>query len=204
VSVPGPPFPFDAIEEPVLAGSPLYRIHTDRFGAAEFNPGLGAATRFAFFGDPVVPILYAGDTEDTAFCEAILRETAVGGYLPEAGYRGRRCSRISPRRDLRLASLVGFGPRALGVEAELVCATDANDYPLTVRWAEAAHEAGFDGLAYPSRFASGRRATVYFGDRVSGSDFEVDSGYSWFFDEEAGFAKMGRICASVDVTLLSI
>ena len=203
VAPPVPPHPFGALDEIVSDGSPLYRIHSFRFRAAQFNPGIGSPTRFAFFGTPVIPTLYAGDTEDAAFCETILHDVPLrGGIIYPAQYAGRQCSRLIVRRDLRLASLVGLGPRSLGVRAADVCGTDAKHYGDTVRWAEAAHGAGFDGIAYPSKQASGRRATVYFGDRVSESDFEPDVSYRWYMDDTDGFSKMYDLCSRIQVRVL--
>jgi hypothetical protein len=204
VTVPSPPSPFTAISERVPAGSVLFRVHSDRFRADESNPGVGAATRFAFFGDPLVPILYVGDTEDVAVSETILHDVPVsGGVVTESEIRGRRCSRLTVSRELDLASLVGYGPRALGLpSAADVCATDAAEYTSTVAWAEAAHAAGFDGLAYPSRQAAGRRALVLFGDRVGGSDLAIDPAYRWFFDDADGFDRLYSTCRAVGVTVL--
>ncbi|KZC96350.1 hypothetical protein AWH51_03525 [Clavibacter tessellarius] len=205
MSVPAPPTPFTAIPEVVAAGSRIHRIHSDRFGPAEFNPGAGAPTRFAFFGDPVVPVLYAGDTEDVAICETILHDVPLsGGVVGGRDLAGRRCSRLIATRDLRLASLVGGGPRALRVRAASVCATDAADYPQTVAWAEASHAAGFDGLAYPSRQAAGRRAMVLFGDRVGTRDLEPDPAYRWWFDDADGFARLYEMCRPLGVTVLRL
>ena len=52
-----------------------------------------------------------------------------------------------PTRDLRLASFTGDGLRVLQTEAKHVTATMASQYGRTVRWAEAAHAARFDGVS---------------------------------------------------------
>ncbi|UUK64701.1 RES family NAD+ phosphorylase [Clavibacter sepedonicus] len=201
--MPTAPSPFTSIDEIVPAGMGIHRIHSARFGPAEFNPGIGGPTRFAFFGEPVIPVLYAGDTEDVAVCETILHDVPLsGGVVGGREVVGRRCSRLIAIRDLRLASLVGGGPRALRVRADSVCATDAADYPQTVAWAAAAHAAGFEGLAYPSRQAAGRRAMVLFGDRVSPADLEPDPAYRWWFDDVDGFAKLYEMCRPLGVTVL--
>ena len=61
--------PFDPVIDTLSAGELLYRVLSATREAAEFNPGLGAPTRFGFFGDPVVPIMYAAQTEDAAIAE---------------------------------------------------------------------------------------------------------------------------------------
>ena len=75
-----------------------------------------------------------------------------------------------------------------------MCATDAAEYGETVLWTEAAYDADFEGLIYPSSKAGGRAAMVFFGDRIDESDFEVDGSYWWSFDEVAGFNRMVEVC----------
>lgn len=198
-----PPVDFNAIVQVLPVGQVLYRTHSSVRDGNEFNPGFGARTRFAFFGTPIVPVLYTAATEDTALCESILHAVPrLGGSISDADYAGKMCSRLIVRRELRLASLVGLGERALNIRAEEVCGTDAAFYPETVQWAEAAHAAGFDGLAYPSSKAIGREAHVLFGDRVSPSDLEVDAGYLWSFDDPDGEDKLRALCRSINVTVL--
>ena len=78
--VPGKPF---EPEEYVLeADMTLFRVFnaggsTPR-KVTNFNPGKGGATRFAFFGDPAVPVLYAAETEEAAVCESILHDVPPG------------------------------------------------------------------------------------------------------------------------------
>jgi hypothetical protein len=55
-------------------GHRLYRVFTNTRPPTEFNPGIGAATRFGFFGKPVVPIMYAADTEEAAVAESLLQQ----------------------------------------------------------------------------------------------------------------------------------
>ncbi|WP_179577397.1 RES domain-containing protein [Leifsonia psychrotolerans] len=55
-------------------GHELYRVHSRQRAGNAFNPGSGKPTRFAFFGDPTVPVLYAADTEAAAVCESLLHD----------------------------------------------------------------------------------------------------------------------------------
>ncbi|PRY69064.1 RES domain-containing protein [Glaciihabitans tibetensis] len=200
MSVPIPPTPFTAKERILAAGELLYRTHSIRFAAHEFNPGQGSRTRFAFFGDPIVPVLYTAAFEDAALCETILHDVPKsGGAIAPSKYGGRVCSRLVVQREIRLASLMGLGERALGIDAGAVCSTGARDYPQTVVWAEAAHLAGFDGLAYPSSKASGREAYVLFGDRVPGGSLAVDSTYQWSFDTVDGLRRLIVLGRSINV-----
>lgn len=200
MTVPVPPNPFTSLTLTIPLGTALYRVHSNRLRAVEFNPGYGDPSRFAFFGDPVVPVLYTALHEDAALAETVLHAVPkTGGAVSPADYKGRVCSRITVLREIRLASLVGVGDRALKVDAADICSTPEADYPDTVAWAAAAHAAGFDGLAYPSSKASAREAHVLFGDRVSETDFETDLTYGHIFDDYEGLAWLIKICDSIFV-----
>lgn len=162
----------------------MYRLFTNSPGrhAATFNPGLGAPTRFAFFGDPVVPVLYAGESEIAAISETLLHDIpAGGGALLPGDYANKVMGRLIARRPLRLASFMGTGFRTMGTSAEDVTRTPASRYAETVLWAQAAHAAGFEGVAWMSRQCDTEKAYVFFGDRVLTDDFVVDPTYGRAF-----------------------
>lgn len=172
--VPDPPSPFEPQEVILPEGHSLFRVHNRAHRPAQFNPGFGSRTRFAFFGDPPVPILYAADTEEAAIAESLLHDIQpAGGDLRREKYENRDLSLIVTTRELRLASFLGLGLRQLGVEATNLTATRPTAYRRTVKWAEAAHRADFDGVAYMSRLHNEVRAYAFFGDRVSEEDFGV-------------------------------
>ena len=77
-----PPVPFDPATATVAAGHLLYRVLSATRTATDFNPGFGSPTRFGFFGTPVVPILYAADTEDAAIAETMLHDVPIEGRHP--------------------------------------------------------------------------------------------------------------------------
>ena len=108
----------------------MYRVFTNTRAATAFNPGIGRPTRFGFFGRPVVPIMYAADTEDAAIAETLLHDIPVeGGNLLWDNYSDKALALLEVTRDLRLAVL----------------------YSTTVKWAEAAHGCGVDGMVWMSR-----------------------------------------------------
>lgn len=172
---PDPPNPFLPAEHQVIMGQALYRVHNRKFRGAEFNPGYGARTRFAPFGDPVVPILYAAEKPIAAIAEGLLHDIpAVGGELLPDAYEPRNLTPIIVGREgLKIASFIGADLRRIQVEAADLTGTRPTQYRRTVRWAEAAHAAGFAGVAYMSRMSNDSVAYAFFGDRVEEPDFTV-------------------------------
>ncbi|MGN5240282.1 RES family NAD+ phosphorylase [Rhodococcus sp. SJ-3] len=197
-----PPRPFDADTDPLTTGQRLYRVHSNTRTVGEFNPRYGSRTRFAFFGGPVVPVLYAADTEEAALAESLLHDIPVGGgILPYAAYADKVMGKIEVTRDLQLASLRGLGLRRLGVEARHVTDTDASEYPRTVLWAKAAHEAGFDGLAWASRKCNDTRAVVLFGDRCRNA-LRQDSSFGRIFQSGPGLDWLIETCGPLHIDVL--
>lgn len=197
-----PPDPFDAAEDRLAAGALLYRVHSNVRRATEFNPGVGSRTRFAFFGDPIVPVLYAAETEQAAIAETPLHDVPpTGGILPYAVYSDTVMSRIVVGRTLRLASLRGLGLRRLGAEARDVTDTDASDYVRTVKWAEAAHRAAFDGLSWTARKCNDARAVVLFGDRC-GDAVDQDEAFARIFQTGPGLDWLISTCGPLRVDVL--
>jgi hypothetical protein len=122
--VPSPP------DEPALdvytwvTGRPLLRVADDQFGATEFNPCQGEATRFAplVVGGECVPTLYAAETIDAVLMESVFHDVVAERadedppevYL--ADLRAVRRSTIAPMRDLRLGRLDDDALDALGLQ----------------------------------------------------------------------------------------
>lgn len=200
VTTPDPPRPFDPEDVELRAGHGVLRVHHKDRRGDEFNPGYGSPTRFAFFGDPSVPALYAADTTDAAIAETLLHDVPlVGGQITPSVYEDRRMSMLRTTRVLRMASLMGLGLRRLGVTADQVTTTAASQYDRTVDWAHAAHEAGFDGIAYMSRQCNSDRAYVFFGDRT-GDAFDVDPTFRWnFADPVRGRPDLITLCNALGV-----
>lgn len=198
----GPPDPFDPLDEPLPAGQRLYRVHSNTRTVTAFNPGVGSRTRFAFFGDPVVPVLYAADTEEAALAESLLHDIpAAGGSLPYGRYADTVMGMLAVTRELHLASLRGLGLRRLMIDARDVTDTDASEYPRTVRWAQAAHAAGFDGLAWTSRKCNDARAVVLFGDRC-GDAVTQDVTFGRLFQSGPGLDWLIATCDPLHIDVL--
>lgn len=202
-AVPPPPEPFSADTETLERGSKLYRVHANRFTVDQFNPGHGAPTRFAFFGTPPVPVLYAAGTEAAALAESLLHDVPVtGGLLAHRLYLDKVMGRIDVTRHLHLASLRGLGLRKLGVQASDVTDTDADQYEYTVEWAAAAHAAGFDGVAWTSTRCNDSRAVVLFGDRCADA-VRQDTRFARIFSTTDGLDWLATTCLPLKVRVLA-
>ncbi|MHB1502140.1 MAG: RES domain-containing protein [Candidatus Dormibacteria bacterium] len=141
----------------------------------QLQPGPRPLTRFAFFGDPVVPVLYGAEGEEAAVAETLVHDQpAVGGRLVPVRYRGRVVSGVVPRRERRLAQLHGGGRHRLGARSANPTDTSAAHYIRTVRWADAIREdTDLDGIVWMSRQWNNQRAVVLFGDRVGSRELSV-------------------------------
>lgn len=165
VSVPQPPEPFHPEVEILEAGTLLLRVGSATRSIAAFNPGHGSPSRFAFFGEPPVPVLYAAQTERAAVAETLLHDVPLtGGTLSWDAYARVVMGRLRLVRPLRSASLRGLGLHRLGVEAREVTDTPPATYERTVAWAAAAHAHGLDGVVWTARLCNASRAVALFGD----------------------------------------
>lgn len=181
--VPAPPYPFDATEELLPAGTRLFRVHPLRVMEVDvhlvptgrsrpddgtaFNPGFGR-TRFAFFGEPKVPVWYAASGPEGAVFESLLHDKVPGGSVPRAEWGERMLSVVETARDLRLAKLHSDGLRKYNLTAAQLTDTPPTTYADTVHWGRAAWLAGFDGCSWVSRQYNSQLGYVFF--RFTGPD----------------------------------
>ncbi len=112
------------------------------------------------------------------------------------------CAALSPTRDLRLASLMGDGLRKLDSEAQFVTGTTASRYGQTVRWAEAAHAAGFDGLVWMSNRRNTDRSFIFFGDRVSPGHLLALPGHGRIFAAGPDFDWLADYLGRLQIDIL--
>lgn len=169
VNVPAPPEPFDPVSETIPAGTVLYRVHEPTLPSGErndgtlFNPGFGRPSRFAFFGDPPVPVLYAADTPEAAVHETILHDAEPRSFIPRATWARKVLTPIRTTTEIRVAAFHSDGLRRFGLFPADLTDTDVTAYPHTVAWAQAAHRAGFAGVSYMPRHYNARRDYCLFG-----------------------------------------
>jgi hypothetical protein len=192
--VKGPPTPFKPATDTLPAGHLLYRVFTASRKPTEFNPGVGAPTRFGFFGKPVVAIMYPADTEEAAVAETLLHDIPVdGGVLPYDQYSRKALALLKVTHDLRLA-----------VIPEDVTSGPASTYPTTVHWAEAAHGIGLDGMVWMSRLCNNTKAYVFFGDKCGGTNlaFAQDPSHARIFASPADQKWLIDHCAPLHIDVL--
>lgn len=163
-------------------GKTLVRVHHRDFAAASCNPGFGRGRfhPFAAAGGGAVATLYASDTVDGALSETVFRAVPLSGparRITAASFAPLLLSRITPRRDLRLAALYGHGLGRLGLARRDLIDSEAAHYAQTVAWAAALHAAplGLDGLEWVSRQHDSSRALMLFCDRLAPEDLEPTS-----------------------------
>ena len=201
---PVPPTPFRPQTATLDIGTPLYRVFTateDRT-ATTFNPGFGAPTRFAFFGDPVVPVLYAAATEGAAVAKTLLHDIpASGGILPYDAYARTVMARLEITRPVRVGILHGLGLRQLKVTAAEITSSGADSYAETVKWAQAAHDVELDGLVWMPRLCNDAKAYVFFGDRSDGA-FAQDATFGRLFATGTDQLWLIDLCAPLHVDVL--
>jgi hypothetical protein len=104
-------------------------------------------------------------------------------------------------RELRLVVLHGMKLRQLGAGPEDVTSSPASTYSSTVRWAEAAHGTGVDGMVWMSRLCNNAKAYVFFGDRCA-SAFAQDMSHARIFASPADQTWLIDFCAPLHVDVL--
>lgn len=160
-------------------GEPIVRCHDGRYGATEFNPGLGAGRFHPFLaGGRYVPTIYGSSDLEGALSETLFHDVPVETGLraiDRSVLRPLLISVIAARRPLRFAQLHSAGLGRLGLRRAELIDSEASAYSATALWARALHACAerFDGLVWISRQNDTSRAIVLFGDRVERPDLEM-------------------------------
>jgi len=110
-------------------------------------------------------------------------------------------ARLQVARPVRVGILHGLGLRQLKVTAADLTASGAETYPETVKWAQAAHDAEFDGLVWMSRLCNDAKAYVFFADRCDDA-FIQDSTFGRLFATGADQLWLIDLCAPLHVDVL--
>jgi hypothetical protein len=164
----------------------IYRIHAKVFRPHEFNGSGGGNARFSPLVNAkgkIISTLYGGNTFNCAAMETVfhdLPERNIDHYILDFNdLEPLVISRIYPKRELRLLSLMARHLIRLKLKKTEVIETPVTDYPQTrafaLQWYTSYPD--IDGLYWTSRQHDEAQACMLFGDRVEGTDFtvEVDS-----------------------------
>lgn len=165
------------------AGSILWRLHSDRFESAEFNPVVPkrfAGGRFDAT-DGTYSYLYAGSDTVAAVAETLLRDRPARGayFIPRKRLEDKRLSKLEVTRALSVVRLHGAGLTAIRQTADLT-SSGPEQYVKTRAWAVALRfdAASAGGFEWRPRHDNDRLAYVFFGDRCTTSDFLEKESYS--------------------------
>lgn len=206
MAVPAPPSKLSPRLTVWAAGVPFVRVHRLAFKPAQFNPGgAGVQGRFHFFTDPsgvVVPILYGADSADGAIAETVFRDIRSGGVMLVGRLAGLAIAQLTPRRDLQLIELHGYGLKRLGLHPNELTSTDPTEYAQTLAWAKSFHGAvpDADGLVWMSHQFNTSRALMLFGDRVDEADLSAGSPLPLMFG--TGLEAVERSANEAGITVL--
>ena len=157
------------------AGSELSRVHHADYAGKSFNPVasevLFGGGRFDSTAADPYDYLYAGETDDAAVAEALLRDIDANDrgarFLPKKYWGGRALSRCTLAHDVTLVELrTGKNLGQVGQDTWLTTC-EPDDYPQTRAWAHwlRAQAPGVQGIAWKSKREPAADAFVFFGDR---------------------------------------
>ena len=179
--------PLRPLKEPeyktLRKGKILHRIHHEKYGFDQFNPGEGGPTRFTPFYDSSgkpVPSLYASST-----LRATIHETIFHDFLPSneeqtipiRSIHKRIHSKFQTKRALRLVELRNPFVKKWGISQVDLIGSRPTLYDETARWAQAIYEdfPEAEGLIWTSAQRDPDDAILFFGGRVKAADFEWKS-----------------------------
>ncbi|MCY1669542.1 RES family NAD+ phosphorylase [Novosphingobium sp. SL115] len=152
----------------------IHRIHPERFGATQFNPGPDGNARFSPIQDNTgnsIATIYGGSTFNCVAMETVFHDVPHSPALKSVAKRklkGHLHSQVSPTTDLVLAELTTIPLRKLGIKRGELIDSEKDVYPQTRVWAEAirAQCADVHGLLWVSRQDDTAKAIVLFEDRL--------------------------------------
>lgn len=168
------------------AGARLFRVHSIRRSASQFNDfNAGAPTtpsRFSPFfpagGTAMVPVLYAADDLGGALWETVFHDVPARGSrkrVARSRLQDRIVSTVETTRELTLVDLTTTGLSRLGVDRTELIESGPRAYGQTALWARALHGCSAlpDGLLWVSRAQDTSICVALFGDRVRAEDVQV-------------------------------
>jgi hypothetical protein len=185
------------------AGTIVWRVHSDCFEPAQFNPTIPTPFSGGRFDstDGSYAYLYAGSDTIAPVAETLLRDRPPSGafLVPRERVQGKLLSRLRLIRELLVVVLHGAGLSAIRQTAELT-SSGAGDYASCRAWARALRvDAPLAcGFEWRPRHDNDRLAYVFFGDCCSSSDFVSERSYA--LTQGAGVGLLKRALARHSAT----
>lgn len=160
-------------------GKRIERIHSSRFGATDFNPGLGRS-RFSPIKDSKgknISTLYGGENLAVAMTETVLHDlpTPCEGAPVELSALDKLArSQIASGEDLQLVDLNPRFMKKHGITQAELLGSSADNYTETHQWAEKVHADNPEahGMQWASK-QHGDKAVMLFGDRINAKKLKV-------------------------------
>lgn len=165
----------------LTSGTIIHRIHLTAYPATSFNPCAGQPTRFAPIHDTsgvCVTSSYAGSSFDAAIYETIFHDVPAKApfkTVPRQDVLIRSHAELEVVRQLRLVQLRNPDLLRWKIRRRQLIGSSAKYYPQTALWAEAIHHQfpRAEGLIWTSNQCDPDDAFIFFGDRVSPTDFNL-------------------------------
>ncbi len=162
------------------AGATIHRIHPDKYGADQLNPGPFGNARFSPISDASdtsISTIYGGTTFECVAMETVFHDVPHSPGLKtvaKRNLRGHQHSQLAPSGDLTLADLSSTALRRLGITRADLIDSEKDIYPQTRPWAEAIHDQCPDvhGLEWVSKQDDKASAILLFGDRLPPAPFQ--------------------------------
>lgn len=193
----GLPCPQRRPQSDLPAGTVLWSVHPTEYPQPSFNPTIERDGRGSRFGptarDPYAA-MYAGESEDVAFAETVVRRRR-GNVLSPTHLSGRSLSSFEVLEDLTLVDLRSGGALTTWRADTWLLHCCETEYSLTRQWppwfrtcVRTAH-----GLRWTSRKSVVGDAFVFFGDRLDSVDHYFAPGFSIRLDSVAGMGMAADI-----------
>ena len=190
----------------------IYRVHSQSYGALEFNPTGRGEARFSPLISPprsIIPTLYAGSTLECALMETVFHDVpfARGPKLHSKAKHifGKVRSTLRLTRDVRLIDLRAIPLRKLGISPSDLIVTDSSHYSETRSWASALYRQceQAEGLLWTSRQDDSATAIMLFGDRLPSSSLEIVAApLPLLLEDGAACTEVQNLAARLDVLLI--
>lgn len=207
-----PSTPLDITLITIPAGMALHRVHHQDYGPTEFNRTKKGSARFSPIFDErgkTIPTIYAGSTFECAAMETVFHDVPYTRGLKTVSKSKlvhRLYSVVETLTDLNLITLTSIPLRRLGIERRDLIDTDADRYPETRQFAEAAHaqEKRAQGIIWVSRQDDTATSVVLFGDRLSATDLRQIAMSRDLTKDDATYIDVLTLAAKIGANIASV